>query len=115
MMMTAENTTAPVLLHLIVNSSASTAEQTMFSRWKREYENYRQKDLRKKLILDAVRNGYDTFAEIAAATNIPETTVRRIAARLVRSKKLLSYQVKGQSRKNGNKEYRFELPESVGV
>lgn len=108
-MMIAENTVAPVLLRLIVTSTESPAERSMFSRWQAEYENMTSKTVRRQKILDAVRDGYDSFAEISNATGIPEPTVRKLIPRLVSSGSLISRKIKPPKQKP---EYRFELAEA---
>ena len=100
-----DNTVA-VGLAMISKTIEDATEKSMLARWRREYEAYRARKMRRKAILDAVSEGYDTAIEIAAHTNIPQASVRRILIELVSKNRLQSAKTKNT---NNRIELRFEL------
>lgn len=93
MIIAAENNIS-VVLHLLLNSASSNAEKLMIGRWRAENAKLSSEKIRRQKILDAVRDGYDTRQEIAAATGIHISTVRRILLELERLKLIESKHVK---------------------
>lgn len=93
-------------LHLIANSISDGTEKSMIAPWRKEFETYNARRQRRNAVLEAVAEGYDTIDEIAAHTQIPHASVRRIAREFVLKKKIAEVKTKNS---NNRIELRFEI------
>ena len=105
-MLSPQSNTISVGLTLIANSVNDTGEIAMLARWRREYDSFNARRARRQTILVAVRDGYDTLAEIVAHTGIPTATARRIVLELMAKKRIVCLKTKNA---NNRIELRYEI------
>jgi Fic family protein len=96
----------PVGLHLIINSITDSFEKSMVARWRKEYENHNEKRVRRRKIMNAVAEGYDTLSEIVAETQIAPATARRIILELAAKNRIRPVRTKNT---NNRIELRYEI------
>ncbi len=91
---------------MILSSLPQSREKAMVNRWREEAAFFaKQRETRLK-VLAAVRDGYDTLAEVTAQTRIPRSTCYKLLRRLVIEEALIKTRVICA----GNYfEFRFEL------
>lgn len=93
-------------LEMISKTISDATEIAMVRRWRREYDAVQERTRNRKKVLWAIGEGYDTVSEISFATGINITTLRRVIARLVESKKIKQMRVRNL---NSKTELKFEL------
>lgn len=101
----AENS-IPVGLQMIANSISEAADIKLVNRWIKEYQEHAMRDVRRRRILKAIGEGYDTLSEIISETQIPQTSAVRVLERLVKTKVLAATKEKNY---NCRIETRYEL------
>ena len=103
--------TVAVGLHLIANSTSDSTELSMIARWRKEYDAYKTRKTRRRLVYEAIAEGYDTVAEISAHTRISQASVRRIIVELLSKNRIKSARTKNP---NNRIELRFETATVFG-
>ena len=83
----------------------------MVNRWAEESRHYAQKRENRLKVLTAIRDGYDTTAQIVQTTGIPLSTAYKILQRLEREEAILKAKCKRSlENASGNCfEYRYSL------
>lgn len=78
----------------------------MVSRWKEEADRYAARREQRIKILAAIKDGYNTYAEIIAETRIPRSTVMKAVKRLLRDNSIKKNLVQ---KPNKRSELHFEI------
>ena len=86
--------TVAVGLHLIANSTSDSTEKSMIARWRKEYDAYKARKTRRRLVFEAIAEGYDTVTEISSHTGISQASVRRIIVELISKNRVQSCKTK---------------------
>ena len=91
---------------MLLSSLEPSRERAMVLRWKEEAERYGTRREQRLKVLAAIRDGYDTLAEIQVGTRIPRSTCYKILCRLLQDNSISKTLVKSSS---GYPEHRYEI------